>query len=110
LSRFLACPNADHMDAALYLAGYLRRTPGKGMVFGGSRDYRIRIVSDSDHGNCPDTGRSTSGIAVFVADSLIIHKSKFQHITTSSTAEAELVSLVLGICEARWVRAMLWEL
>ncbi|CAM9560550.1 unnamed protein product, partial [Heterosigma akashiwo] len=99
LSRFLACPNADHMDAALYLAGYLRRTPGKGMVFGGSRDYRIRIVTDSDHGNCPDTGRSTSGLAVFVGGSLIIHKSKLQHITTLSSAEAELVAIVLGICE-----------
>ncbi|CAN0089693.1 unnamed protein product, partial [Heterosigma akashiwo] len=68
LSRFLACPNADHMDAALYLAGYLRRTR-KGMVFGGSRYYRIRIISDSDHGSCPDSGRSTSGIAVFAGDS-----------------------------------------
>ncbi|CAN0010755.1 unnamed protein product, partial [Heterosigma akashiwo] len=110
LSRFLACPNADHMDAALCLAAYLRRMPGKGMVFGGSRDYRIRIVTDSDHGNCPDTGRSTSGITVFVGDSLIIHKSKLQHITTLSAPEAELVAIVLGICEARWVRAMLWEL
>ncbi|CAM9827175.1 unnamed protein product, partial [Heterosigma akashiwo] len=81
-----------------------------GMVFGGSHDYRIRIVSDSDHGNCPDTGRSTSGLAVFIGDSLIIHKSKLQHITTLSAAEAELVALVLAICEARWVRAMLWEL
>ncbi|CAM9566685.1 unnamed protein product, partial [Heterosigma akashiwo] len=101
LSRFLACPNADHMDAALYLAGYLRRTPGKGMVFGGSRDYRIRIISDSDHGNCPDSGRSTSGIAVFAGDPLIIHKSKLQHITTLGAPEAELVALV---------RAMLWQL
>ncbi|CAM9965502.1 unnamed protein product, partial [Heterosigma akashiwo] len=106
LSRFLACPNADHMDAALYLAGYLRRTPGKGMVFGGSRDYRIRIISDSDHGNCPDSGRSTSGIAVFAGDSLIIHKSKLQHITTLGAPEAELVALVLSVCEARWARAM----
>ena len=110
LSRFLACPNADHMDAALYLAGYLRRTPGKGMVFGGSRDYRIRIISDSDHGNCPDSGRSTSGIAVFAGDSLIIHKSKLQHITTLGAPEAELVALVLSVCEARWARAMLWQL
>ncbi|CAM9265796.1 unnamed protein product, partial [Heterosigma akashiwo] len=110
LSRFLACPNADHMDAALYLAGYLRRTPGKGMVFGGSRDYRIKIISDSNHGNCPDSGRSTSGIAVFAGDSLIIHKSKLQHITTLGAPEAELVALVLSICEARWVRAMLWQL
>ncbi|CAN0081282.1 unnamed protein product, partial [Heterosigma akashiwo] len=110
LSRFLACLNADHMDAALYLAAYLRRTPGKGMVFGGSRDYRIRIISDSDHGNCPDTGRSTSGIAVFAGDSLIIHKSKLQHITTLGAPEAELVALVLSVYEARWVRAMLWQL
>ncbi|CAN0022075.1 unnamed protein product, partial [Heterosigma akashiwo] len=107
LSRFLASPNADHMDAALCLAGYLRRTPGKGMVFGGSHDYRIRVVSDRDHGNCPDTGRSTSGLAVFVGDSLIIHKSKLQHITTLSAAEAELVAQDLAICEASWVRAML---
>ncbi|CAN0144636.1 unnamed protein product, partial [Heterosigma akashiwo] len=33
LSKFLVSPNLDHMDAALYLAGYLRRTASKGMVF-----------------------------------------------------------------------------
>ncbi|CAM9988145.1 unnamed protein product [Heterosigma akashiwo] len=80
------------------------------MVFGESRDYRIRIVSDSDHGNCPDTGRSTSGLAVFVGNFLIIRKSKLQHITILNSAEAELVALVLAIREARWVRAMLWDL
>ncbi|CAM9999042.1 unnamed protein product [Heterosigma akashiwo] len=89
------------MVATLYLARYLRRTPGKGMVFGGSHDYRIRIVSDGDHGNCQDTGRSTSGLAVFVGDSLIIHKSKVRHIITLSATEAELVALVPAICEAR---------
>ncbi|CAN0070788.1 unnamed protein product, partial [Heterosigma akashiwo] len=59
---------------------------------------------------CPGTGRLTSGLAMFVGGSLIIHKSKLQHITTLSSAEVELVPIVLGICEARWVRAMLWEL
>ncbi|CAM9889293.1 unnamed protein product, partial [Heterosigma akashiwo] len=66
LSKFLVSLNLDHMDAALYLAGYLRRTASKGMVFGSARDYAVRVVSDSDHGNCPATGRSTSGMAVFV--------------------------------------------
>ncbi|CAM9956438.1 unnamed protein product, partial [Heterosigma akashiwo] len=61
LSRFPASPNADHMDAALYLAGYLRRTPGKHGV----------CHSDSDSGNCLDTGRSTSGLTVFVGNFLI---------------------------------------
>ena len=110
LSKFLVSPNLDHMDAALYLAGYLRRTASKGMVFGGARDYTVRVVSDSDHGNFPDTGRSTSGLGVFVGGSLIVHKSKLQHITTLSAAEAELVALVLAICEAKWVCSMLWEL
>ena len=60
------------------------------MVFGGARDYNVRVVSDSgDHGNCPDTGRSTSGlVGVFVGGSLIVHKSKLQHITTLSSAKA----------------------
>ncbi|CAM9854910.1 unnamed protein product, partial [Heterosigma akashiwo] len=37
-------------------------------------------------------------------------KSKLQHITTLSAAEAELVALVLAICEAKWVCSMHWEL
>ena len=47
---------------------------------------------------------------MFVGGSLIVHKSKLQHITTLSAAEAELVALVLAICEAKWVCSMLWEL
>ncbi|CAM9806143.1 unnamed protein product, partial [Heterosigma akashiwo] len=76
LSKFLVSPNLGHMDAALYLAGYLRRTASKGMVFGGARDYAVGVFSDSNHGNCPGTGKSTSGLAVFVGGSLIVHKSK----------------------------------
>ena len=53
------------------------------------------------HGNCPDTGRSTSGLGVFVGGSLIVHKSKLQQITTLSSAEAEFVALVLAICKAK---------
>ncbi|CAM9925422.1 unnamed protein product, partial [Heterosigma akashiwo] len=86
------------------------RTASKGMVFGGARDYNVRVVSDSDHGNCPDTGKSTSGKGVFVGGSLIVHQSKLQRIITLSSAEAELVALVLAICEAKWVCSMLWEL
>ncbi|CAN0046062.1 unnamed protein product, partial [Heterosigma akashiwo] len=91
LSRYLSCPNKDHMEAAEYLAGYLRRTADMGMEFGGKGDdpYGIRVVTDSDHGMCTDTGRSTSGISVYVGRSLVIHKSKLQHLVTLSIGEAE---------------------
>jgi hypothetical protein len=112
LSRYLSCPNKDHQEAAEYLAGYLRRTADMGMVFGGrgGNPYEIRIVTDSDHGMCPDTARSTSGVSVYIGHSLIIHKSKLQHLVTLSSAEAELVALILAVCEAKWVRGMLTAL
>ncbi|CAM9720459.1 unnamed protein product, partial [Heterosigma akashiwo] len=113
LSRYLSCPNKDHQEVAEYLLGYLRRTAGMGMVFGGrgGNPYEIRIVTDrSDHGMCPDTARSTSGVSVYTGNSLIIHKSKLQHLMTLSKVEAELVALILAACEAKWVRGMLTAL
>ncbi|CAN0117819.1 unnamed protein product [Heterosigma akashiwo] len=59
---------------------------------------------------CPDTARSTSGVSVYIGHSLIIHKSKLQHLVTLSSAEAELVALILAVCEAKWVRGMLTAL
>ena len=112
LSRYLSCPNKDHMEAAEYLAGYLRRTADMGMEFGGKGDdpYGIRVVTDSDHGMCTDTGRSTSGISVYVGRSLVIHKSKLQHLVTLSIGEAELVAVTVGVCEGKWGRGMLEQL
>ncbi|CAN0144305.1 unnamed protein product, partial [Heterosigma akashiwo] len=36
--------------------------------------------------------------------------SKLQHLVTLSSAEAELVALILAVCEAKWVRGMLTAL
>ncbi|CAM9865757.1 unnamed protein product, partial [Heterosigma akashiwo] len=74
LSRYLSCPNKDHMEAAEYLAGYLRRTADMGM------------------------------------ESLVIHKSKLQHLVTLSIGEAELVAITVGVCIGKWGRGMLEQL
>ena len=58
-------------------------------------------------GMCPDTARPTFGVSVYIGNWLIIHKSKLQHLVTLSSAEAELVALILAVCEAKWVRGML---
>ncbi|CAN0123930.1 unnamed protein product, partial [Heterosigma akashiwo] len=56
----------------------------------------IRLITDNNHGMCPETARSTSGVSVYIGNSLIIHKSKLQYLVTLRSAEAELVALILG--------------
>ncbi len=47
---------------------------------------------------------------MFVGRSLVIHKSKLQHIVTLSIGEAELVAVTVGVCEGKWGRGMLEQL
>jgi hypothetical protein len=74
------------------------------MAFGGKGvPFEVTLYTDSDHGACPDSGRSTSGISLFLGKSLVLHKSKHQHLVTLSSCEAELVALSVEGCEAKWV-------
>jgi hypothetical protein len=91
---------SDIRLAAIY--GYLKSTSSftqKAKIRSGSLStLAISCFADSDLGGSDDNGRSTSGGILFINDGFggdmaVGFHSKRQHSTSTSTAEAELVSL-----------------
>ena len=67
------CENSDmaHWNAVVKILQYVRRTPEKGIAYGGDGNGRRAFV-DSDHFTCLDTRRLTSGGAVRLGKGAII--------------------------------------
>lgn len=54
--------------------------------------------------------RSTTGYCTFIWGNLVTWRNKKQTVVSRSSAEAELRTLALGICEGLWLRRILEDL
>lgn len=103
-------PYQCHLDAATRILRYLKGTPGRGLMFRKQEKRCIEVFVDADWAGCPNDRRSTSGYCSFVFGNLVTWRSKKQSVVARSSAEAELRSAALGICEALWIKLLLEEL
>ncbi|CAL8150564.1 unnamed protein product [Prunus armeniaca] len=110
LSRFMHAPRKPHMEAALRILRYLKKSPGQGILLSSQNDLTLRAFCDSDWAGCPNTRRSTTGYCVFLGSSLISWKSKRQRTVSLSSAEAEYRSMAAACCELSWLRSLLKDL
>ena len=110
VSRYMHDPRSTHLNAAYRILRYLKGCPGKGILFSNSGHLSIECYTDADWAGCLDDRRSTSGYCIFVGGNLVSWRSKKQSVVARSTAEAELRSMVSGICELIWLRLLLTEL
>lgn len=112
LSRFLSAPRAHHWKAALHCLRYLKGSADLGITYhGDTADKNVLIgYSDSDHGGCPDTGRSTSGYVFLLNGAAISWSSQRQSVVAKSTAEAELMATCHAASEAIHLRMLLEEI
>jgi hypothetical protein len=112
VSRFMSNPGATHWTAAKRILRYLKGTRDYGIEFNGadvSLSYRddgklhlddcIKVFADADYAGDLDTRRSTSGYVLFAFGGPLAWRSKRQKHVTSSTMEAEYVSLFTGTQE-----------
>jgi hypothetical protein len=102
-------PREPHLTALKRVLRYLRGTIDFGLLRR-SPTTELRVYTDADWAGCPDTGRSTSGYAVFLGDSLVSWSSKRQPIVSRSSAKAEYRAVANDVAEATWLRQLLQEL
>ena len=96
------------MGAAKHLLRYLAGTTNFTIVYkqGG---FKLTAFSDSNWGNNPDNGKSTSCYIMMFCKAPVSFRSGVQSLTAMSTMEAELVGAALAIKEAVFCSNMLIE-
>jgi histone deacetylase 1/2 len=113
LSRVLACPTEDDLDAAYRILHYLSATQDLEIVYTADTSPLCKAYCDADYASdalCVPRRRSTSGAVVFMAGGPIIWASKTQHSVALSTCEAEYMAAGVAAREVLWLRHLLPEL
>ena len=96
LARAMSRPAKVYMGAAKHLLRYLAGTTDFTIVYkkGG---FKLTAFSDSNWGNNPDNGKSTSCYIMMLSRAPVSFKSGVQSLTAMSTMEAELVASALAM-------------
>jgi len=109
VSQFLNSPCEDHWNAVIRILKYIKKSPGKGLLYGSNNHTRVVCYSDADWAGSPYR-RSTSGYCVSIGGNLISWKSKKQSVVARSSAEAEYRTMASAACELVWLKQLLQEL
>ena len=112
IASFQSNPGPRHWNAAINLLRYLKGTKQLALQYkstGKTIDdpWNVSLYADADWATDVDDRRSRSGTMVFVNANLVCYRSKKQKSVTTSTCEAEYLSLSDGIKELLWVRHIL---
>lgn len=107
LSRFLNWPTKDMLAAIKRMLRYLRGTIDLCLVFCSMEEERLIIYADSDFAGDTSDCKSTMGILVKLHGDTINWCSKKQDGVVMSTAEAEYVTLIHAVIEAKIWRNLL---
>jgi len=74
--QFLNSPCEDHWNAVIRILKYIKKSPGKGLLYGSNNHKGVVCYSDADWVGSPSDRRSTSGYCVSIGGNLISWKSK----------------------------------
>ncbi|XP_028785019.1 uncharacterized protein LOC114740934 [Neltuma alba] len=110
LSQFMQMPTKAHMAAARNVLRYLKGTPGLGIFINSEGELQLECYCDSDWASCAMTRRSVSGYLLKLGGSLMMRKTKKQHIVSKSSAEAEYRALSMATSEIVWAVSLLKDL
>ncbi|XP_021971310.1 uncharacterized mitochondrial protein AtMg00810-like [Helianthus annuus] len=108
LSQFIADPRSNHLEAVNCVLGYLKATPGQGILLSRAGDPVLTAYCDSDWLGCPYTRRSRTGYFLLLGGTPISWRTKKQSIV--SRAETEYRAMATTFSEIIWVRWLLKEL
>ena len=107
-TKHMQASTPAHKRYVNVLIGFLTRSKNRGWKLMPTRKwdkrdkafkFKIKGKSDSDYATCPDTRRSVTGYMIWFEGALIAVRSVMQKIAALSSAEAELIALVLCLQE-----------
>ena len=89
LSQFMQAPLTIHLEGVYRLLAYLKRAPGKGLLYRRHGHLHIEAYSDSGFAGDKEDRKSHGGYATYVGGNLVTWGSQKQSIVSRSSAEAE---------------------
>ena len=110
VSQFMSSPRIPHWDAVVRILRYLKKAPGRGLLYRDHGHKKVEAFSDADWAGSPIDRRSTSGFCTFVGGNLVSWKSKKQNVVARSSTESEYRAMAQTTCELVWMRQLLVEL
>ena len=105
----MSAPTVNHWVAVEQILCYLKRAPGRGILYSNHGHNRIEYFFDADWAGYKDDRRSTSGYCVFVGGNLVSWKSKKQRVVSRSSGESEYRAMTQSMCEIMWLHQLLME-
>ncbi|CAL9004276.1 unnamed protein product, partial [Prunus brigantina] len=110
VSQFMHSPSEDHLTAVMRILSYLKKAPGRGLIFKKLGHLDAKGYTDANWaGNITDRC-STSGYFTFIGGNLVTWQSKKQNVMARSSAKAEYRGISQGVCELLFLRILLFEI
>jgi hypothetical protein len=106
-ARYADKAGPGHWKALVRALHYLRKTPGKGLLYPANTDFTISAHCDADYNGTVDERLSTTGITVDFGGALIAAISRSQKFSSKSVGEAEYGALAACAAELLFYRQFL---
>jgi len=110
LGRFSGNFQDEHWKAAKKALRYVKGTRDYGLILGGGSLDEITVFTDADYAGDLAERKSTTGIAIYLGESLVSWKSMKQQLTALSTTEAEMIAATEGAREMLYTKQLLEEM
>ena len=110
LSQFMQAPCMVHLDGVHRVLAYIKRAPGKGLLYQKQGHLLVEAYSDAGYAGDKADRKSHGGYATYVGGNLVTWRSQKQSVVSRSTAESEYRAMADTTAEILWLRSLLIEL
>ena len=110
VSQFMHSPREEHFEVAYRILKYLKRKPGRGLIFENHGHSRIETYTDADWAGSITDRRCKSNYSTVIGGNLMTWRTKMQTVVARSSAEAEFRAIAHGIYDLLWLKKLLEDL
>ena len=103
-------PRVSHLQAAHRVLRYLKGTTGWGLHFKRQGMISLDVYTNSDFAGSLIDRKSTTGYCIFLAENLVVWRSKKQEVVARSSTKAEFRALAHELTEVMWIKGILQDL